>query len=412
MARALITALDVGTSATQTVVAERIFEGDGDRLRVLGVGIVPSAGVRKGVVVDLDDAADVIRRSADEASRSAGVAIKSVWAAVGGARVSVASSRGVVAVSRADGEITREDQRRAIAAAETFLPRNPNRDTLHVIAREFRVDQEEGVRDPVGMHGVRLEVDALIIEIFAPALKNFLKCIESAGLRVTDYVFGPLAAAEAVLSKRQKELGVMLVDLGGGTGSFIVYEEGAPLHAGVLPFGGNHITNDIAIGFRTHVDVAEQVKLAYGSCMSEDLGKRDGIRAAEFVPDHPGVYSRRELAQIIQARLGDVFELIQKELKRINRKELLPSGVVLVGGGAGLSGLCDLARREIGLPVELGVPSGFEGLDLEYSRTLSTALGVVAWASNHGADRAPGWESNFSQFRQTAWFRWLRSLLP
>ena len=220
MAKNIIVALDVGTSTVQAVIAEK-RKGE-ENPRVLGVGVAPSRGVRRGVVVDCDDASSVIRTVMDDARKAAGVQARSVWLTVGGAHVSVSSSRGIIAVSRADGEISPEDVKRAIAAAETFIPKNPNREILHMIPRDFRVDSEAGIKDPIGMHGVRLEVDTLIVDCSRPFLKNLFKCVEGAGLKVVDYVFSPLAAAEAVLTKRQKELGVMLLDVGGGTASFMV----------------------------------------------------------------------------------------------------------------------------------------------------------------------------------------------
>lgn len=410
MARDILTALDVGTSTVQSAVAER-SRTDGT-LRLLGIGSSASQGMRRGFVADLDDASACIRQSLDEASRSAGVPIRSVLLCVGGVKITVSGSQGVVAVSRADGEIAPEDVRRAVAAAETFIARSPNREVLHVIPREFRVDQEEGVRDPVGMHGVRLEVDTLIVECSAPALRLLFKAVENAGVRPADYIFSPLAASEAVLTKRQKELGVLLLDIGGGTADFVVFEEGAPVHGGVLPLGGNHITNDIALGFRTHVDIAERIKLSYGSCLPEALGKKDAVQIAEFVPDEIGTYSRRELAEMVRARLGDIFELIQKELKKINRKELLPAGCVIIGGSAGLPGLRELARAEIGLPVEIGSTDVFPEIERERTHEFAAVLGALLWAHQRGADTSSDWDMSFVSRGQGAVARWLKSLLP
>lgn len=408
MARNIIASLDIGTTTVTTVVAER--KPDGERLHVLGVGAAASAGVRRGAVVDIAEASAAVRKSVDAARRSAGgIPIKSVWLSVDGAHVSVSSSRGVVAVSRADQEIAPEDVRRVIAAAETFVPKNQNKEILHMIPRDFKVDREAGIKDPLGMHGVRLEVDALIIECSAQYLKNMFKCAEAAGLRVEDYVFAPLAAAEAVLTKRQKELGVMLVDIGGGSSSFVVYEEGVPVHAGVIPIGGNHITGDVAIGFRTHVDVAEDIKRAYGICLAADMPKREMIRLAEFIPESEETYSRRELVEIIGARLQDLFELLQKELRKINRVRLLPAGVVLVGGSSLIPGMVAMTRQEIGLPAEQGMPYGFEPMpDETQGPQLAAALGVARWVANGkagGLDHpTPGWWGSF--------IHWLHSLMP
>lgn len=410
MPRNIITSLDIGTSTVQTVVAER-KKGSGT-FRILGIGVAPSRGVRRGLIVDMGDAMASIRQSVEEAKKSAGVPVKSAWLAVDGSYITVASSRGVVAVSRADGEISREDTNRALDAAEQFLPKNPNRGILHLVPRDYKVDSESGIKNPVGMHGIRLEVDALVIEYSIPALKTLLKCVEGAGTRVEDYVFAPFAAAEAVLSKRQKELGVMLLDIGGGTSSFIVYEEGVPIHAGVIPIGGNHITNDIAIGFKTQVDIAEEIKNVYGSCLPSEMSKREIIRLAEFVEGEESVYSRKELAGIVEARLCDIFELIGKELKKIGRTELLPAGIILIGGTALIPGIKELARREVKLPSELGSPEEFmSALSPESAPSFATACGTIKWAAARLEEPSFRWWGGGISGRNPL-FRWLRSLLP
>lgn len=410
MARNIITALDVGTSTTQVLVAEK---KRGENLRILGVGIAPSTGVRRGTVFDIEEVASSIKRAADDARKAAGVPVKSVWLAVGGSQVAVSSSRGVVAVSRADGEISPEDVRRAIAAAETFVPKNPNREILHMIPRDFKVDSESGIKDPVGMHGIRLEVDVLIIECAITHLKNILKCVEMAGLTVEDYVFSPFAAAGAVLNKRQKELGVMLLDIGGGTASFIIFEEGVPIHAGVIPLGGSHITNDVAIGLRTHIDVAERVKIVHGSCLPQELPKRDNIRLAEFIDGSSEVYSRRDLAEIIIARLRDIFELLHKELKRVDRVQLLPAGIVLIGGSALLPGIVDLAKRELKLPVDQGRLQHFsETVDDRTVPILAAACGVLMWAGSRAGESSFFLSYRLSRLRGSPWLKWIKSFLP
>ncbi len=418
MPRNIITALDVGTSTVQAVVAERKKGENG--LRILGIGVAPSSGLRKGMVIDMRDATVSIRKSFEEARKSSGVNVRSVWLALGGSPVSVSYSRGVVAVSRADGEISPEDVRRAVAAAGTFVPKNPNKEVLHMIPRDFRVDEEGGIKDPVGMHGVRLEADTLIIEYSALPLKNIFKCVESAGARIENYVFSTLAAAEAVLTKRQKELGVALLDLGGGTASFIIYEEGVPIHAGVVPIGGVHITNDLAIGLRTQVDVAERVKISCGSCLPGEVSRRDQVRLADFVEDlgregdkEGAIYSRRELAEIIEARLRDIFELLQKELKKIGRAELLPAGAVLVGGSSGLRGLVDLTKRELKIPVEIGSPYEFlDALSQESAAAFAVSCGMLKWASAEVEGSTGRWGGRVSISRASPWVKWLKSLLP
>lgn len=410
MARNIITALDIGTSTIHTVIAERGRRGEG--LRILGVGVAPSLGVRRGAIVDIEEASAAIRRSVDDARRnSGGVPVHSVWLSIGGTAISVTSSRGVVAVSRADGEISPEDVKRAVSAAQSFLPRQPNREVIHMIPRDFKVDNESGVKDPVGMHGVRLEADTLIIECSSSFLKNISKTLEHVGLAVEDYVFSPLATAEAVLTKRQKELGVLLLDIGGGTASFIVYEEGMPIQAGVLPIGGGHITNDIAIGLRTHVDVAEAVKLAFGSCLPNDLPKRENIRLADFVEGETAVYSRRELAEIIEARMEDVFELLSRELKKINRIQLLPAGIVMIGGASLLPGIVELAKQEMRLPIERGAPQEFTAsVDDATGPSLAPAFGVILWADKMLQEKGVWTRSGVLESHR--WANWLKSLIP
>lgn len=423
MTRDIITALDVGTSTIQTVVAEQKKGEEG--LRVLGIGMAYAAGMRRGSVVDLDDAAVSIRKSVEEAKKASGVPIKGVSLAVGGSHVSVSSSRGVVAVSRADGEISPEDVKRAIAAAESFVAKNPNKEILHIIPRDFKIDSDGGIKDPVGMHGVRLEVDTLIIETSISSLKNIFKCVEGIGVRVDDYMFSPLASSHAVLSKRQKELGVMLLDVGGGTTSFMVFEEGVPIHAGVIPIGGAQVTNDIAIGLRVHVDTAERIKITHGSCLPESVSKRETIKLTDFAEKEkhqsissqnqelPGSYPRFQLAEIIEARLQDLFELLQKELKKIGKTELLPAGVVLVGGAATIPGIADLTRREMKLPVEIGIPREYlYAIDERLAPPFATAFGILAMARAKQGNTHTPWEKRLSRFRSSPFIKWLQSFLP
>lgn len=400
MAR-IITGLDVGSSTITAIVGEKTKDRT---LNIIGVAVEPAEGIRRGVVVDVEDATRAIRRSVLEASRAAGVPIKSAIISLGGAYLHTTSSKGVVAVSRADGEISEEDVRRAFTAAETFIPKNLNREILHMIPREFKVDNEIGIRDPVGMNGVRLEVDALVLEVQMHLLKTLLKCIETAGVKREDLVFSALSASDAVLTKKQKELGVILVDIGGGTADFVVFEEGRLIHAGSVPIGGKHITNDIAIGLQTTIEAAEKIKLQYGIAVPELVIKKENVRMAEFILDDQTLFPKRDLAEIIEARLKDMFELLQRELKKINRSQLLPAGVVLVGGGARMPGIVEIAKREMHLPVTLGVPGDFLNLpfDEESGVQLASTLGLLRWGMGErsdtffaGADESFSWARGF-----------------
>ena len=369
--------MDVGTSMVHTIVAEFPSEGTP---RVLGIGIAPAAGIRRGVAIDLLEATNSIRASLEEALTEAKISPRAAYVAIGGPHLSISASRGVVAVSRADGEISEEDIQRVVHAAETFIPKNPNREIVHIVPREFRVDNEGGIKDPVGMNGVRLEVDALIVDVSVSSVKNLTKCVMGAGSSIRECVFSPLAAAEAVLTKRQKELGALLVDIGGGTTNFAVFEEGRLAHAGGFPYGASHITNDIAIVLRTAVDVAEMIKLKYGHALPDEIGKKEMIKMSEFSSDDETIVPRREIAEIIEARFTDIFELIKKELKKINRTQLLPAGVILIGGGARIPGVVELAKRELRLPAALGDLQVFADEIHERDRqTLATAAGLVLW---------------------------------
>lgn len=381
----IITGLDVGTSTITTIVGKK--EKDGT-LSIIGVAVEPSEGIRKGVVVDVEDATRAIRQSILEASRAAGMRIRSAIVSVGGAYVHTSSSRGVVAVSRADGEISEEDVRRVFAAAETFIPKNLNREILHIIPREFRVDAEVGIRDPLGMNGVRLEVDTLVLEAQTHLLKTLLRCVETAGIRREGIVFSPVAAADAVLTKKQKELGVVLVDIGGGTGDFVVYEEGRMIHAGSIPIGGSRVTHDIAIGFQTTVDVAEKIKRAHGVAVPELVPKKEVVYLSEFVDNDQSFFPKKDLAEIIKARLTDLFELLNRELKKINRSQLLPAGVVLIGGGARIPGIEEIAKREMHLPVTIGVPRDFLNMPFDEASSvqLASALGLLKWETEDSRD--------------------------
>lgn len=394
----------MGTSMVHTVIAE--FPSDG-AARILGVGIAPAAGIRKGAVIDLEEATNSIRASLTEAVAESKVSPRAAYVAVGGPNLSVSTSRGVVAVSRADGEISEADVKRVLQAAETFIPKNPNREILHIVPREFRVDNEGGIKDPVGMNGVRLEVDALVVDASISSIKNLTKCIEGAGSHIRECVFSPLAAVEAILTKRQKELGALLVDIGGGTTNFAVFEEGRLTHAGSFPYGASHITNDIAIVLRTAVDIAETIKLKHGHALPEEIGRKELIRMSEFIEDDETVVPRREIAEIIEARFTDIFELIKKELKKINRAQLLPAGVILIGGGARIPGVVELAKRELRLPATLGDLQAFSDSIHERDRqTLATVAGLVLW----GKLRETGEMSLIQDAHEPKMPAWLRKL--
>lgn len=352
----IIVGLDVGTCNIR-MAAAKIKEGDSNP-QVVGVSKISSQGVRRGVVVDVVETSKNIIQAKEILEKNAGIKIDRVFANVGGSHINCRSSRGVVAVSRADGEISEEDKNRAVHASSAISV-SPNFEILHTLPRRFTVDSQDSLKDPVGMHGVRLEVDSLLIEGSTPFIKNLIKCLREADLSAESLLVSPLAASRSVLNKRQKELGVLVLDIGGGTTGMAVFEEGDILHCKILPVGSMHITNDIAIGLRTSVDAAERVKLEYGSLRSSQINRRDMIKIEE---DGEERISRSEIIEIMEARVNELFDLVNKELKKIDRLGLLPAGVVLVGEGAKLPGLVEFAKERLKLPASIGCPQEFEGI--------------------------------------------------
>jgi len=371
------TGIDVGSSQVRVVVAQKDPQSEGPT--IVGLGIAAMSGMQKGVVTDVEEAAKSISQALDAAERVAGVPIERAYVSINGSHISSQNSRGVIAVSRADGEITSDDVARVINAAQAVsLP--ANREILHVLPQNFIVDGQEHIHDPVGMTGVRLEVEAHIIDGSAPFIKNLTKVINQSGVHIEDFVFAPLAAAGAVLDKRQKELGVVLVDLGGGTTSMAVYEEKVLLHTNVLPVGSSHITNDIAIGLRTSIEVAEKIKLEHGTALPDEVKTSETI-VVENESDETESISRKEVAEIISARLDELFTFIDRELKQIGRSGLLPAGVILTGGGAHLSGIVEVAKKKLRLPVRIGQPKNLAGVvDHTNDPSYAVVLGMIAWA--------------------------------
>ncbi len=382
-----IIGLDIGSSNVRAVILQK-FEGE-ENLRVMGVGIAPSFGIRRGVVADVEETVKAIGEAVKNAERTSGIPITKAIVSIGGNHIKYQESQGVVAISKADGEITGEDIARSLTAAETIsLPSNT--EIIHVIPRYFSVDDQKGIKDPIGMNGIRLEVNAMLILGSIPVIKNLSKCIYQAGVEVEDMVFSALAAAKAALNKRQKELGSILVDMGGGTTSFAVYEEGDLVQVGVIPIGSGHITNDIAIGLRTSIDVAEKVKINYGSALPDEIGKKDQINLAEIDQNEEGKISRHHVSEIIEARLEEIFTLVDKELRKTGRSGMLPAGVVIVGGGAKLPGVVDLAKKVLRLPAQTGFPLELSGIvDKIDEPGYVTAVGLAVWGAEEAAESSP-----------------------
>ena len=409
----IITAIDIGTTAISAIVAEKQKDGG---IRVLGVAQSPTFGMRKGTVADIDEVVASLKKCVEDASKSSGVRVRRAVVGVSGPHIHTSNVRGVVAISRADGEIVHEDVQRVIQAAENSMPKNPNREIIHIVPREYTIDSEDGIKDPVGMSGIRLEVDAMVVDGSKSSLKAIVKCIEGAGLEIDDFVFSSLASAEAVLSRRQKELGVMLLDIGGGTSDFSVWEEGRLIHAGVFSVGGTHITHDIAVGLQVHVDMAEKIKLEFGHSLPETFSKKETIKLADLGLNDQSVFLKRHIAEIIEARLKDILELAAKELKRIDRSGLLPAGVVLIGGASRIPGIEEIAKKELKLPIEVGktvnlpheADKGLQELLFAYP----VALGLIAWQVNKASGDNPYFYNATFTLVASKVKNWLRVFIP
>lgn len=350
--------LDVGSTKVCCIVG--LQEEGSARPSIIGVGVAPTSGMRKGVVVDVDETVSSITAAVDEAERISGIAIDRATISIDGAHVTSLNSRGVIAVGRADNEISIDDLHRVEEAA-TAIQLPPNREILQVFPRSYAVDSQSNIKDPVGMNGVRLEVESHIITGATQAIKNLDRSIYQAGIEIQGQVLVALAAGRAVLTKRQKELGVAVIDIGGGTTGIAVYEEGDVLYSSVLPIGAGHITNDLAIGLKTDIDIAEKIKLRYVKAHTARLNMAEKIRIEELEGED-NVMTRRDLQRIADARLDEIFQLVRGELKKIGKDHLLPGGVVLTGGGAKMAGIEELAKELLQLPAIVGKPEGFTGI--------------------------------------------------
>ncbi len=368
--------LDIGSSNIRAVIAQA--SSSEDVLRVVGVGTASSAGIRRGTVIDVETVAKTCNAVLEQAERMAGHPAENVTVSVTGAEISCQNASGVVAIGRSDGEVAEDDMSRVLEETQSRLTLPLNREIIHVIPKDYRLDDQKNIKDPLGMHGVRLEMNALAVSGSTSHLKNIARSLEQAGTSAESFVVEPLAAAEAVLHQKQKELGTVLVNIGGSTTSLAVFEDGDVLHLTVLPVGGGHITNDIAIGLRTSIDVAEAVKLQYGSAAPEEISKKEEIDLNLFDSQEEGTVSRRHIAEIIEARLSEIFTFVNAELKAIGREGLLPGGAVLVGGGALLPGAVELAKDTLRLPVQIGYPKPLGGiLDQVDNPQFATVVGLL-----------------------------------
>ena len=376
----VLVGIDAGTTKVTTLIGEVSRDGD---VNIIGYGIAPSVGMKKGMVANIDQTVNSIAASLEKAERLSGYKISSAFVAVGGSHISSQNSRGVVAVSGHKREVSREDVARATEAAKAIQVPS-NREILHVLPRGYIVDGQEGIKDPLGMSAVRLEVETHIVAGAATSTQNLSKCIANANVQIDELVINSLAAAEATLTDTEKELGVMVADIGGGTIDLAIFTDGAAYHSAVLPVGGINVTNDVAIGLRTSLDLAEEIKIKHGSANLADVAPEELLNVAILGEGGGQTIQRRKLCEIIEARMGEIYSLMGEEIKRSGHAGMLPAGVVLTGGGARLAGVAELAREVLQMPVRVAAPQGVGGLmDQLSTPAFSTPIGLLLWGAHH-----------------------------
>ncbi|MFH0777941.1 MAG: cell division protein FtsA [Candidatus Eisenbacteria bacterium] len=373
----VLAGLDIGTTKICAIVAEA---DEANQINIVGVGTVPSEGLRRGVVINLEKTVASISRAVEKAERMAGIEIKSVYAGIAGDHIRSINSRGVIAVSRKDNEIGPADVARVVDAAKAVaIP--ADREIIHIIPQEFIVDDQDGIKDPIGMSGIRLEAEVHIITGAVTSAKNLCKSIERAGLRVEDLVLEPLASSHSVLGPDEKNLGVVLVDVGGGTTDVAIFYEGSIRHTAVIGLGGASITNDIAIGLRTPIDKAEELKIQHGCALSSLVSESEKIQVPGVGGRPTRELSRHVLSAMIEPRMEEIFTLALKEVKKNHVPDLLSAGVVITGGAAVMHGVVEMAEQIFQLPVRIGVPTGVAGLvDSVSDPKFATGVGLVLYA--------------------------------
>jgi cell division protein FtsA len=378
-----IVGLDIGTTKICCIVGEIAESGPNPQIDIVGIGTAPSTGLRKGVVINIDATVESITKAVEEAELMAGVEISTVYTGIAGGHIKSFNSTGIVAVK--DREITEQDVQRVIDAAKAVaIPLD--REVIHIIPQEYMINGQDGIRDPIGMSGVRLEAKVHIVTGAVSSAQNIIKCANKAGLNVSEICLEPIASSEAVLTQDEKDLGVLLVDIGGGTSDIAIFKDGAVVHTGVLAIGGAHITNDIAVGLRTPQNEAELIKIKYGCALAALVKADETIEVAGVGGRKPRVLSRRLLAEIIEPRVEEIFSLIQNEVLKAGFSDQLAAGVVITGGATLLEGMPELAEFIFEMPVKRGLPLNIGGLrDVVNSPKFATGVGLLKYGARNSS---------------------------
>jgi cell division protein FtsA len=378
----IVVGLDIGTTKVCAVVAEVDAHG----VTILGVGVVPCRGLRKGIVANIDWTVRSIKDAIESAQTMAGVEIRTIYAGIGGSHIRSSASDGVAAI--AGGEVTRGDVERVLEGARA-IPVDADRQILHVLPREYTVDSQDGIRDPIGMAGVRLGVKVNLVTAATSCVQNVIRCAERCGLTVADVVLQPLASAEAVLSEDEKEIGVAVVDIGGGTTDVLLYVDGGIAHASVIPVGGNNVTSDIAAGLRTPMAEADRLKRLSGCALGRMVGEDEEIEVPGVGGHAPRKAARRVLSDIIEPRVEEIFAVVRKRIEDTGMLEQLSAGVVLTGGAVLLAGTSELAEEILGMPVRVAMPTSIKGItQLVHGPEFAAGVGLVKYGAQLIADAA------------------------
>ena len=382
----IIAGIDVGTTKVCTLIGEVTEE---DHLRIMGAGVTPSKGLQKGIVVDVEGTTRAIAASVEKAEQLSGYRVTSAYVGIAGAHISSINSRGVVALSRSNPTIGQEEIERAMEAAQAIAIPHDRR-IIHVIPRGFTLDGQKGIRDPLGMQGFRLEVETHIITGAVASIHNLVRCVQRAGVSIKDLILQPVASGEACLTELEREMGVVLADIGGGTTDIAIFIEGSIWHTCILGVAGNHLTHDLTVGLHTPFSTAEEVKIKYGHVIPASVNPNEMVEIASFGDSPRSSVSRRYISQILEARMAEIFNLILREIKQSGYDGLLPAGVVLSGGTAELAGIKELGRQITGLPMRIGFPRQVEGLvDVTRSPIFSTGVGLLLWGMKYGETTSP-----------------------
>ncbi|MBU1742903.1 MAG: cell division protein FtsA [Proteobacteria bacterium] len=402
----VIVGLDIGTTKICTVVGEATDNG----LRIIGTGTHPSIGLRKGVVVNIESTVDSIKKSVEEAELMAGCQVTAVYTGIAGGHIMSFNSHGVIGIK--NREVTAADKKRVVDAARAVaIPMD--REVVHTLVQEYLVDGQDGITDPTGMRGVRLEAKVHMVTAAVTSAHNIIKCCNKAGLDVSDIVLQSLASSLAVLTPDEKDLGTAMVDFGGGTTDLAVFTKGAIKHTFVLGLGGNNLTNDVAVGLRTPMASAETIKRRHGCALTAMIPQEERIEVASVGGRRPREVGRQIVGQIIEPRVEELFTLIDRELVKSDTKRRVTSGLVLTGGSAQLPGLCELGEQVFGLPLRVGEPQGVVGLtDMVKDPAYATAVGLVLYGRQHrvGGPKFPLLSPRLFQQVKDRMKRWIKDM--